>query len=334
MTAMHGDWFDGRHGVARPVQVAWEGAWLSLRNDEGPVARFAKDTLRSDEPFNGLPRVIEVRGGGVIHVPAAFDWPGEKWSFMAVANRWGCVAACALALVALVGWLDQYGVGLAADALVRVVPRSFDRKLGDQVLESADKTWLRPSRVDERRRKALRERFEAATPGTDALVTFRRTRQGEGGFNAFALPGNTIVLLDGLVEDLTDDEIMWVLGHELGHLQQRHGMRSLARSFGLGALASAVWGDFSTWMVTVGTTAPLLAHSRDAEREADEAMRAFGRRIGLPAQAQVTVWQKFKALERESGADAVPGWLSTHPATDDRLARAREDAARDSAPTR
>jgi Zn-dependent protease with chaperone function len=153
-------------------------------------------------------------------------------------------------------------------------------------------------------------------------------RGHEAGFNAFALPHGAIVVLDGLAERLSDDELLALLGHELGHVQHRHGLRAVARGFGLLAVAGAVFGDFS--IVVAGAMAGVqnLHYSRDAEREADAFSHRFAAAAGLPPQVTAGLWRKLLAEERRRNITGMPLWLSTHPSTEERLreAEARIDA--------
>ncbi len=144
-----------------------------------------------------------------------------------------------------------------------------------------------------------------------------------GGFNAFALPNGAIVMLDGMTQSLTDDEIMAVLGHELGHVVHRHSMQSVMRSIGLLAVAGAVFGDFSTVVSTAVATLQTFHHSRDAEREADVFGRRFAKFANLPAGTEAAVWRKLLAQQEKMGLDDLPVWMSTHPPTQERLEAAQ-----------
>lgn len=161
---------------------------------------------------------------------------------------------------------------------------------------------------------------ESAHPSADDS----KPRNPDGGFNAFALPNGAIVMLDGMSRELSDDEIMAVLGHELGHVVHRHSMQAVARSFGLLAVAGVVLGDFSSVIASVVATLQTFHYSREAEREADAYGRTFAQAAGLPPGTEAAVWKKLLAEQIESGADALPEWMSTHPPTQERLDAARQ----------
>ncbi len=150
-------------------------------------------------------------------------------------------------------------------------------------------------------------------------------RRGEGGFNAFAVPNGTIVVLDGLANTLTDDELMAVLGHELGHVVHRHSMKGVMRSLGLLSVASVVFGDFSSVLASSVATMQTLHYSRDDEREADTFGRRFAAAANLPAGTEASVWRKFQKEEKRSAGAGIPPWLSTHPPTEERLKAAEEE---------
>jgi len=129
--------------------------------------------------------------------------------------------------------------------------------------------------------------------------------------------GGRVLLLDGLSEASNDDEVIAVLGHELGHVVHRHGMKNLMRSIGLVTVAGVVLGDFSSVASATLATLQVLNHSRDAELEAEAFAQQFLARADLPNGVLRSVWEKFAAARHRSGG-ALPTWLSSHPATDGR----------------
>jgi Zn-dependent protease with chaperone function len=283
----------------------------------------------------------------------------------AMTASWPKVVAALLATIALLVWFDRQGAGVLGNAALRVVPESVDRRIGDQVEQSIRADWLSPTKGLPQRQQRIKRRFDEVAarvaPGRELKLEFHRTksepvraqrqsrpegdeeggmtlpgrrdnerssgREDDGGFNAFALPNGTIVLLDGMVTKLSDDEVMMVLGHELGHVVHRHGMQGVMRSLGLVTVAGVVFGDFSTIAATALATLQSFAHSRDAEREADEFGRRFAKEAGLPAGTEAQVWRKLFEAQRGAGSGEVPEWLSTHPSTQERL-RAAEAAQR------
>ncbi len=151
--------------------------------------------------------------------------------------------------------------------------------------------------------------------------------------NAFALPGGFIGFHTGLlITAETDSEVASVMGHEIGHVLQRHLARSLERQgtnsiialagIVLGALAAASNPGAAAGLITGGQALAIqnqLSYSRDAEREADrigfQILQASGYDVnGAPA--------FFQRLQKAYGImdSGVPGYLRTHPLTTDRIA--------------
>lgn len=323
-------WFNGRDGLPHEVAVLADGATLQMRHADGRLWSYRLPQVRTVAPFNGLPQVLELPDGGTVHLAVGqrLDIPQARrtGAVLRVASAWWSAGLCVLALVLVVVGLDQWLIPRAATRLVQELPPAVDRYLGGLVLKTIDSEWLRPTKLDLEPRRRIEARFREIADGHAVTLVFRSTKDAGGGFNAMALPGGTVVLLDGLVHALTLGELEWVLAHELGHVVHRHGMKGLARAFGTGAVASVLYGDFSMWIAAAGTLLPVRAHGREAEREADAFMRALGPQRGLDPKDQLTLWKKFMDRERSSGAESIPRWFSTHPPTEERLDAARAGA--------
>jgi Zn-dependent protease with chaperone function len=344
-------WFDGLTTQRRAVKLRLAGNALEVRDDASPGApprRYDIAALAPGERWRGAPLPLALPDGGTLWLDAraapvadellaqiaqvARMAPARPQRVARLIASWPAVLACLLCTVALVVWFDRQGAGLTADAALRLVPRTVDQTVGIRALEQIDKQWLASTQTPLDRRRAIEARFvqTAARLAPDLIVRleFRRL-EGEAGFNAFALPHGTVVVLDGMADEFSDDELMAVLGHEMGHVVHRHGMRSVLRSFGLLAVAGVVFGDFST--VAAGATAGLqnFSYSRDAEREADAYARRFIAEAGLPPAVLVSVWRKVLAHQQRSGASSLPVWLSTHPGSEERMRAAAEPNRRD-----
>ena len=89
--------------------------------------------------------------------------------------------------------------------------------------------------------------------------------------NAFALPGGIIVVNTGLLQATQrPEELAGVLGHEIEHVEQRHGLQALAKASGwraTWALLAGPWGG--SLVADAAAQLGSLKFSRDAERQAD-----------------------------------------------------------------
>jgi Zn-dependent protease with chaperone function len=332
-------WFDGRRSTPHPVRVSVDGQQLRIHADEDDVSQGAvlsevpAAALSVGDPFRNAPRMIGLPDGGTLQVEdgdGGFDsalrqaghLPGGAFRLI---ERWRHALPCLVLLISVVVWLDRQGIGLIAGVAVQVVPQSVDARLGSSALELADAQWLTSSRLPADRRLALQTRFLRLVhdqyPALHCRLLFRGTRGGRwDNFNAFALPGGTIVLLDGLAEAMDDEEVLAVLGHELGHVVHRDGMHGLAQQMGLLAVATVVLGDISNLAPAVAEI-QALHYSRDMEADADAFAVGFLRRSDVPVQRLADA---FAVMQREEATrGSMPAYLSNHPATAERLRAAR-----------
>lgn len=148
--------------------------------------------------------------------------------------------------------------------------------------------------------------------------------------NAFAVPGGYIYVNRGLIERTTRmDELAGVLGHEIGHVVQRHSIQQMEKAQGANigvTLACVLTGVCNSQaagaLINVAGGAVFARFSRQDELEADQEAVANTVRSGISPQGIVTMFEKLIA-ERRSRPSAVAGWFATHPLEEDRIVRAQ-----------
>lgn len=146
--------------------------------------------------------------------------------------------------------------------------------------------------------------------------------------NAFCMPGGKIAVFTGLTRGLklTDDETAMVLGHEMAHALREHARARIAKSQGTGAALSIGaallgLGHMGDIAANLGTQLLTLKFSREDEIDADLVGLELAARAGFDPQAAISLWQKMGQVQGKGG----PEFLSTHPASPDRLARLRQN---------
>ncbi|MCJ2189215.1 M48 family metalloprotease [Novosphingobium beihaiensis] len=156
--------------------------------------------------------------------------------------------------------------------------------------------------------------------------------------NAFAIPGGYVYVTRQLLALMNnEDELAFVMGHEVGHVAARHsaGRRQTSAIGGLLAgIVGAVAGksDFGQLLGAGAQQASklyTLKFGRDQEYQAD----TLGVRYVIGAGydpwgapevlAQLDASSKLQARTAGRQANATPTWLSTHPSNAKRVARAR-----------
>jgi predicted Zn-dependent protease len=108
--------------------------------------------------------------------------------------------------------------------------------------------------------------------GNTPHLNYRIHLNPEPEANAFAFPGGHIVVMEGLVDQASsENELVFVLGHEMGHLHYRHNLRAMGRSLIFYALTEAAFGGASGISKNVSSFTQGLQYgfSRAQELEAD-----------------------------------------------------------------
>lgn len=138
--------------------------------------------------------------------------------------------------------------------------------------------------------------------------------------NAFAAPGGYTYLSTGLIlQSATCAEIAGVMGHELAHVTERHGVKSMEEAYGIQIISQWFLGE-GLAADAAQTIYQFLANtqfSQEHESEADGVGLRIAFGAGYNPYGLVDFFTKLLAL---SGGAEVPEFLSSHPATADRIA--------------
>lgn len=166
--------------------------------------------------------------------------------------------------------------------------------------------------------------------------------------NAFALPGGYIYITRGILAYLNSEaELAAVLGHEIGHVTARHGVRqqSAAQAANIGLTIASI---FVPQINTAGGSnlanlvggALLSGYGRDHELEADRLGAEYLARTDYDPQAIITVIGVLKnqelqdaQLAKQEGREPrrYHGVFATHPDNDTRLKQAVGEADKNAA---
>jgi len=152
--------------------------------------------------------------------------------------------------------------------------------------------------------------------------------------NAFAMPGGYIGVHTGLlVQSDTESELASVLGHEIGHVMQRHIARGITNqnqsmwialaSMVLAGLAATKSGDAAAALAMGGQGAAVanqLSFSRGAEREADRVGFQIMTAAGFDPQGMPDFFQRLQRVTGISDNNSIPSYVRTHPLTSERIA--------------
>lgn len=360
------DYFDGVRAQAHEVALRIEGGQLHVDGAMVQRSIAVRDVQWPERTRHGA-RIAQLPDGASLHGRVSAEWDRwlagsgatESWVVRAQQSwRWTAGAAAALIVVCVGGYL--WGLPLAAQGVLAVTPRAVDAQVGRIAMASMEDSLFKPSKLPKAEQDRLQALFRAAherrrattagpSPQDDApphRVIFRASRIGP---NALALPDGSIVFTDELVTLLRghDATLIGIYGHELGHVQHRHGMRLLIQVGALGAVTSVALGDFSSVLAGAPALLGHLAYSRDFERQADDEAITLLRANGIRPSVMVKLFEQLQAERRhrapqegasagsapepadvdhdedaQAGGDADPGIsFSSHPADAERIRR-------------
>jgi predicted Zn-dependent protease len=214
----------------------------------------------------------------------------------------------------------QIGDELARQYVSAQPEQSFESRATEQYVNEVG------GRVAERAKRKLNYRFHLLA---DANM-----------INAFALPGGHVFIGQGLLDQMTsEDELAFVLGHELEHIDHYHAVERVQieaklKSVNLEIVAEIAQIPMSLWQA---------GYSKDQEFEADREGLRIAAAAGYSPQGAVKVTESLAKLDREYvihaetptgelsqvAIDGLTGYFRSHPQPLERLEQINEVIAQD-----
>jgi len=206
-----------------------------------------------------------------------------------------------------------------------------ERQIGRQIMREihADPSYSDDPEVTDYL-NALGSRLRAASPDPHQEFDFNLLFDSE--INAFSLPGGFVCVNSGLILSAQNEsELAGVLGHEMGHVEQRHFARQMAEQqrgqyVSLAVMAASLLAARANPQMAqagmmgsqAGFVQAQLSYSRDKEREADRIGYQTMTGAGFDPQGMVTFFQRLQQATRLE--NDAPVYLLTHPLTYERIA--------------
>ena len=343
ITAFQDRWeaayFDGRSAHRQAVRVQLQSNGLVIEHEDERTSYWPYDQVRQTQGSYAGEQVRLEKGEGLSEVLVVADErflsalqqhaPSSGKRFHDVHLRSRRLKLTVLAGVAgavLAPVMYFWGVPAVAHLAATWIPVSWEERLGRSVA-----TLLAPS---ERQCEgaegaealaALVDKLAGAIP--DCPYTFRVTLAQDSMVNAFAAPGGYIVVYQGLLEKAkTAEELGGVLAHEMQHVLKRHSTRALFYEFSGQALLSMLSGDpaASTYGLSSVATLADLHYQRSYEDEADREGMLLLQRLQANPQGMIRMFETLAEDDEELLEGLV--YLSTHPATSERIKALRKMA--------
>lgn len=172
-------------------------------------------------------------------------------------------------------------------------------------------------------------------PPEDNTFRYRFHVLNSSEVNAFALPGGQIFVTRGILARLVDEsELAAVLGHEIGHVAARHGVRHMQSAVGMdllislgAAIAKAREPDLAgvdavADIARVGGAALQMKYSRDDEIQSDTLGMKYAGKAGYDPRGMIRVQDMLRALQRREPG-LFEALFQSHPPSDARIESAR-----------
>jgi Zn-dependent protease with chaperone function len=308
MSTWAGTWHDGAAAHPVAITVTPAGLWLTKTDGTHVFWPFSEIRQASAEPPLRLDRGAEsllVEDPAFLAAIAESGRPRPSSS-----GPWGWVfVGAALVLLLVIPLIYYWVLPALAAAAASYVPVSLEEQLGRAAAESLA-AGRRPC-SNPRLQRGLEELVARLAP--ESPYRFRITVVDDPLVNAFAAPGGYIVVFRGLLEKSgATEDLAGVLAHEMQHVLRRHTTRAIFRELALSALLAVVLGDASPLLTSVAGSLASLRLQRGDELEADREGLLLLQSARVDPRGLIRF---LSSLESE----AVPAYLSTHPATPERI---------------
>jgi len=234
-----------------------------------------------------------------------------------------------VALVAVAPAQAQFNLKKAIGGAAKAV-QAFtltDAQMADYVRESVD--WMdRNNPVlpeDDPYTQRLRRLTAGITNADGIPLNFKVYHVID--VNAFACPDGSVRVFSSLMDIMNDDELLGVIGHEIGHVLKHHSKNAFKTELLTGALKDAV---ASTGGVAAALTDSQLGalgeslinakYSQKQEKEADNCGYDFLKANGKNPWGIVMSFEKLQSLEgNQANQSYIQKMFSSHPDTKSRI---------------
>lgn len=156
--------------------------------------------------------------------------------------------------------------------------------------------------------------------------------------NAFAVANGSIRVYSGLMDIMTDEEVLGVIGHEIGHIHNkdtkdafRNALLTSAVRQGLASAGGRVGALSASELGALGEALMSSQYSQKQELEADEYGYEFLKSHGVNPWAMALSLGKLRQMEQQGGAksSAMQQLFSTHPDIEKRMGRLEQRAKKE-----
>ena len=320
--------YDGNSSARTAVDLFFTDDGIQVHG-EGMLLEYPYAEVNLQPRLAGMPGQLCFADGSLCEVAkqdnldvALNHIPGHAANrfIHALENNLKYILLAVIASAAVLFAIIQYAVPVMAREVAYRIPVDIESSMGKETLQILDHI-MQPSELTFLRQVELREKFQQLAESENMDINNILFRKGdEMGANAFALPSGIIVFTDEIVALAKDDrELMAVFAHELAHVKYRHTMQYVLQNSVTGLLVILLTGDIGTASSLAAAIPTLLVQtkfSRDFESEADNFAIVLLKQQGI---SPVYLGDILERMRKLMGDGVMPGFMSTHPTTSDRI---------------
>lgn len=144
--------------------------------------------------------------------------------------------------------------------------------------------------------------------------------------NAFACADGSVRVYSGLMDRMTDDEVLGVIGHEIGHVAHKDTKKAFQQALlqsaildGIGATSATAAALTQGQLAQLGTALMSAKYSQKQESNADDYGYDFLKSHGKNPWAMAMAFTKLEQLEGGSQTSGMQQMFSSHPSTPARI---------------
>lgn len=319
-------YYNGKQNRAHDAVLSVEEGHLCLQYDDSQTDYFA---LHQIDYIAGVGKVLpalELPHDARVEflTPDIPDWLPLKHKHllhhvMSFEKSWKWVGVGLVTVLFVMVAMFKWGIPVASYHLAHALPEKTLQEAGNQAERLLTKLTA-PSELPPQRQQAITALYHKLQYKQPATIRFRKGGRLEA--NAFAIPNNTIVLTDELVQLAQNDEqILAVLAHEQGHLHHRHSLQQVFRGVGMSVFLLVITGDSGDLLQTLPTMLVSAQYSQNFELEADLYAVNELKRLNLSPKHMADMLTHLHQAHGHDNDDeeSTLQIISTHPALQERV---------------
>ena len=182
--------------------------------------------------------------------------------------------------------------------------------------------------------KRLRNLTKGITDVDGTPLNFKVYKENE--VNAFACADGSVRVYTGIMDAMTDNELLGVIGHEIGHVALKHTRKQMQQAMmtsaaleGLASASTTAATLTDSQLGAIGEAIIGAQFSKSQESQADDYGYSFLVNSGKNPWAIVMSFEKLQALANGATPGPVENLFSTHPDTATRIQRMTEKCEHD-----